>query len=290
MRHRWILAALVIGSPLLLAASCLNGNIAPIAQFSANPTSGPSPLTVSFDASASQDSDGSIVAYAWDYGDGTHGTGSTSTHTYTTSTNRTFTVTLVVTDDGGQMGSATAAISVTGSPSGAALFFDNFDNGLNPAWSLASGNWEAQGGDLHLRDAGDGYAYVLGGSGWTNYSVEADVKVPENWWIELVLRAKDDLNKVSLAVDRGSLVFVTFLDGQKSNVESTRVHPGAPSECHVLVTAVGNQFNCYVNGTLRTHFESSTFPSGTAGVGSIGAQGRGDTTHRFDNFKVTALP
>jgi outer membrane murein-binding lipoprotein Lpp len=185
---------------------------------------------------------------------------------------------------------APVSTTVPAKGSGAVFFFDNFDSGLSSSWSLASGNWEAQGGDFHLRNGGDGYAYVLGGNSWTNYSVEADVKTPSSYWIEIVVRAKDDLDKLSLAFDQASLLFTTFVDGKGTNIESTRVRPGAPAECHVLVTAVGNQFNCYINGTLRAHYESSDFPSGTAGVGSHGAGGRDDPTHRFDNFKVTAMP
>ncbi|MCX6093143.1 MAG: hypothetical protein NTX23_09815 [Candidatus Bipolaricaulota bacterium] len=185
---------------------------------------------------------------------------------------------------------APVSTSVPAQASGTVLFFDNFDSGLSSSWSLASGNWEAQGGDLHLRNSGDGYAYVLGGSGWKNYSVEADVKSPSSYWMEIVVRAKDDLNKVSLAFDQASLVFKTFVDGKGTNIESTRVRPGTPAECHILVTAVGDQFNCYVNGTLRAHYESTDFPTGTAGVGAIASGGRDGTTHRFDNFKVTAMP
>ena len=112
MRYRRILALLVVASPLLLVASCFHANLPPIAHFTPIPKSGLSPLTVTFDASDSHDPDGSIVAYVWDYGDGTHGTGVTSTHTYTASSNQTFTVTLVVTDNGGEMGSATATVTV----------------------------------------------------------------------------------------------------------------------------------------------------------------------------------
>jgi subtilisin len=50
-----------------------------------------------FDASGSQDSDGSITAYAWTFGDGNSGTGVTTSHNYTVV--GTHTVSLTVTDN-----------------------------------------------------------------------------------------------------------------------------------------------------------------------------------------------
>jgi outer membrane murein-binding lipoprotein Lpp len=185
---------------------------------------------------------------------------------------------------------ALVSTSVPAQTSGTVLFFDNFDNGLSSSWSLASGNWETQAGDLHLRDGGTGYAYVRGGEAWTNYTVEADMRLPTQYWMELVVRATDDLNKVVLGIDQNNMVFVTYVDGRPTDVESTRVFPGGPSECHVLVSAVGSEFKCYVNGTLRTHLEDSRFPVGTAGVAVHGAGGGASTSFRFDNFKVTAMP
>lgn len=55
----------------------------PTAAFVAQPITGQLPLEVSFDASASSDPDGSIVAYEWDFDDGESGQGVTTTHTYT---------------------------------------------------------------------------------------------------------------------------------------------------------------------------------------------------------------
>ena len=46
--------------------------------------SGTAPLAVAFDGSASSDPDGSIVSYAWTFGDGGSATGATTNHTYQT--------------------------------------------------------------------------------------------------------------------------------------------------------------------------------------------------------------
>jgi PKD domain-containing protein/all-beta uncharacterized protein/beta-propeller repeat-containing protein/S-layer family protein len=59
-------------------------SMAPIDDVTYGPLSGDFPLDVTFDGSASTDSDGgTIVSYAWDFGDGSTGIGAVVTHTYT---------------------------------------------------------------------------------------------------------------------------------------------------------------------------------------------------------------
>jgi PKD repeat protein len=89
-------------------------NPPPVASFTAIPTSGNAPLTVNFDASGSSDPNGTIVSYAWAFGDGQAGAGVTPSHTYTAGGS--FTVTLTVTDDGGATASTTQVITVTAAP------------------------------------------------------------------------------------------------------------------------------------------------------------------------------
>jgi PKD repeat protein len=55
------------------------------------------PLIVSFDGSGSNDADGTIKSYAWNFGDETSATGSSTQHTYTDTGD--YTVTLTVTDN-----------------------------------------------------------------------------------------------------------------------------------------------------------------------------------------------
>ena len=88
-----------------------DGNLAPDAQFTADPKSGDIPLNVDFDAGASSDNDGTIVRYDWDFGDGTSASGITASHTY--NAGGMFSAVLTVTDDGGKNGTARVVITTT---------------------------------------------------------------------------------------------------------------------------------------------------------------------------------
>ncbi len=82
-------------------------NVAPTASFAAQAAD----LTANFDASASSDSDGSIVSYAWVFGDGATGSGATATHTYAQAGD--YQVKLTVTDNQGATGVQTQTVTVS---------------------------------------------------------------------------------------------------------------------------------------------------------------------------------
>ena len=86
----WTSQALFLGPPA--------PNQPPVAQFISQCTN----LSCTFDASGSNDPDGSIASYAWDFGDGQQGTGVNPTHSYTNGGQ--YTVTLTVTDNQGATG------------------------------------------------------------------------------------------------------------------------------------------------------------------------------------------
>jgi hypothetical protein len=87
-------------------------NVPPTAAFTFSPTNGLYPLTVSFNAGSSKDSDGTIVKYAWNFGDGATGSGKAVKHVYTRE--GIFTMTLKVTDDDGASATATGQLEVFG--------------------------------------------------------------------------------------------------------------------------------------------------------------------------------
>ena len=77
-------------------------NQPPTASFTASPTSGPAPLTVSFDGSSSSDPDGDLLAYAWDLdGDGAFDDATTAATSQIYTSDASFPVRLQVTDPSG---------------------------------------------------------------------------------------------------------------------------------------------------------------------------------------------
>lgn len=84
----------------------------PVAVVSATPTSGASPLTVTFSSAGSKDPGGSALTYLWDFGDSTTSTAANPVHTYTSATTKAFTAKLTVTNTQGVSASATVAITV----------------------------------------------------------------------------------------------------------------------------------------------------------------------------------
>jgi PKD repeat protein len=156
-------------------------NVLPTAAF----TSSVNGLMVMFDASGSNDPDGSIASYAWDFGDGTTGTGVSPTHTYATV--GTFTVTLLVTDNRGGTNSVSHDVVTVAGPFTVAS--DDFErtasNGwgsaaIGGAWTRTSGAASAYSVDGHLGNMtvttpGSAVAQYLNSVSGTNMSGSVDV-------------------------------------------------------------------------------------------------------------------
>jgi len=100
-------------------------------------------LTASLNATGSNDPDGSIAAYDWDFGDGQTGTGSTVDHAYAVA--GTYPVKLTVTDNRGGTAEITKSVKVTAPTP--ALALDDFDRIVANGWgtSTKGGAWTAAG-------------------------------------------------------------------------------------------------------------------------------------------------
>ncbi len=108
-KSSYIGVAMILGIILATGLAVL-ANSAPIAGFSVSASENGS-YSVLFDATSSQDSDGSIVSYQWVFGDGFSGSGVTKSHTYAAPGQ--YKVTLMVFDNEGDAGSVTKTIDVS---------------------------------------------------------------------------------------------------------------------------------------------------------------------------------
>ncbi|WP_030123197.1 PQQ-dependent sugar dehydrogenase [[Kitasatospora] papulosa] len=88
----------------------VTGGRSPLAQASADRTSGTSPLTVRFSSAGTSDPDGDPLTYAWKFGDGGTSTAAGPSHTYTADGQ--YTAELTVSDGTGRTATASVAVTV----------------------------------------------------------------------------------------------------------------------------------------------------------------------------------
>ena len=141
------------------------GGTAPTASFLSSPAAPLIGDTVNFNASASLAAPGrTIRTYAWDFGDGTLKSSSSPINTHDFVTAGVFTVTLVVTDDAGRQGVATASITIAGdSPTADFTFSQLPPNAAHNMQFNSSGSSAAPGRTItsYAWDFGDGGSSAL---------------------------------------------------------------------------------------------------------------------------------
>ncbi|TXS91223.1 PKD domain-containing protein [Parahaliea maris] len=110
-------------------------NQAPVASISADVLEGETPHTVQFDASLSNDPDGSISSYLWQFGDGAQSSEAAPTHEY--QSQGVFNASLTVTDNLGASSSPDVTTVTVTLPA----VYDQFATGDQPAAGTVSGSY-----------------------------------------------------------------------------------------------------------------------------------------------------
>ena len=126
--------------------------------------------TVTFDASGSSDTDGSITKYKWNFGDGTTSEGATVTYTLTSSAN--LQVTLTVTDNNNGATLSHQTIEALQSRK----IVDDFSTDTASNYTILSGELKIYAGEAHSNNAWmPTYAIHNTAMGSNDHTVEADV-------------------------------------------------------------------------------------------------------------------
>ena len=190
-------------SPAASTSVTVSAGLRPPVANAGGPYSGTVATAVGFDGTGSRDPDGSIVTYAWDFGDGNTGSGPTPSHAY--AAGGVFTVTLTVTDSDNLQDTATASASIAdasgtqppvadaGGPysgmTGMAIQFDG-SGSTDPDGTIASYDWDFGDGNgtsgatpVHTYAAAGSYTATLtvtdgtGGSDSASASVQVSDQV-----------------------------------------------------------------------------------------------------------------
>jgi PKD repeat protein len=252
-------------------------NTAPAARF----TTTASELAAAFDGSTSGDVDGTVAAYAWDFGDGSTGTGATATHTY--AAGGTYVAKLTVTDDKGATGTSSRLVTVAPAPPNAAptAAFAVTARGLELAVD-AGGSADADGSIAsYAWDFGDGttgtgatasHTYGKAGTYTVQVTVTDDdgatgsaqqqVVVTEPVSNELI--AKDTFGRTV----SGGLGSADVGGAWTASAGASRlsVTPGA---AELALPGKGNNTGAYLSGVsqtsadVRTSFSLSSMPTGS---------------------------
>ena len=135
-------------------------NVPPTAAFTPTCTD----LTCAFDATGSADPDGSIVGYAWAFGDNTSATGMNANHAYTAAND--YLVTLTVVDEQGATGQTTQTVTTT-APAVTTYAADDFARTVTGGWGSATtgGPWTSPGKASSLTVTGGTGNLTLGPGG-----------------------------------------------------------------------------------------------------------------------------
>jgi len=171
------------------------------------------------------------------------------------------------------------------------LFYDDFEDGLDPAWSTTPG-WRVSTGILwraYTASHDSGNTYVTSGMDWTDYTVEVTLDIKSEQ-AGIMLRCQEDLeNYVLLTGNHASFRFYVVVAG-KTVATSEAAEPGfLDGEQSVRVVAQDASFAVYVNDLHRLSFTDDTHKSGMPGLAqsgnNIGIRGAAC----FYDFRVTPL-
>ena len=187
--------------------TALPANEPPNAAFDATPPSGPAPLAVTFDASPSFDSDGTIVQYDWEFGDGSTGSGLQAAHTF--SDPGCYTVTLSVTDDRDDTdttdavfvvtGAGEPALTVSASPLASAVLPRSLDT--NEGTAHFAGTVQASGWGAFLQAE-----VLVGGAVTTTTTMPLCGEAPFEFTLDVPIPAELVSHDVALSVVSGAQV------------------------------------------------------------------------------------
>ena len=210
------------GTPGVANFTAGGSNQAPVAAFGSTVTG----ASVDVNATSSNDPDGSVVSYAWEFGDGASGTGVTASHAY--SAPGTYTVRLTVTDNAGATGVVTHPVTIASVPASSLNYVGSAHSAPGATlFKAATVPTSAKVGDTMLlwltRGSTASWGGPTGVTGWTQVDSFTTGTVTSTLWKKVV--ATGDPGKTvrvdATAYTKGVLTVAVYSGVNASALSST---------------------------------------------------------------------
>lgn len=163
------------------------------------------------------------------------------------------------------------------------IFFDDFEDGLDPAWVVVMGKPSIANGKL---SAVETTVLSIGDSSWRDYEIEFDIKIPGT---RCSLSSSSEFLGVR-ATDLDNMLLYLFAwcdaewkylaNGEQVAIPNT--HTTGLKEVHVVVRVEGNKITVHRQSELITSFIDEDYQSGYVYL-------RIKPDSLYDNFKITLL-
>jgi PelA/Pel-15E family pectate lyase len=167
----------------------------------------------------------------------------------------------------------------------ATIWSDNFNDGNASGWSTQNGSWSVvqdNGNYVYYQSSSNEGRASAGSQSWTNYTIEAKVKV-DNFngsnRVYVAGRYKDGNNYYAASLynsSGGKLEIRKKVGGSSSTLASKSYALSTGTWYNVKLEMSGSTIKMYVNGTLQLTATDSSLTSGGAGLVSFKALAKYD--------------
>jgi xylan 1,4-beta-xylosidase len=172
---------------------------------------------------------------------------------------------------------------------------DHFDTAYSSDWNYSDGNWAIVSGQADINGFGK---KCMGSTGWTDYTIEADVTYINSMNAGIIFRV---INPAQGGADDNSNLGTDFLQGYYVGIYNNNVSLGKHNYCwanltstpgtyslnmayHIKIVTSGANIKVYVTDMVTPkidYTDSNPFITGKVGLRSCNVH------VRFDNFTVT---
>ncbi|HEY8759878.1 MAG TPA: hypothetical protein VIP52_03095 [Candidatus Dormibacteraeota bacterium] len=182
------------------------------------------------------------------------------------------------------------------------LYSDNFQSDLpllapsgwtnEPAPLLGLGGYTValDGSNVLKGPSGAGFTSAVAGSSWTDYKVEADLKVsPTTGSGQVIARHQSAGNYYACGLNASQqLVIGREVGGTWSALTTNGYSFNGTTWYHIAFSVQGSSLSCLVTEPGSGHSQQLTASATNFASGAIGASG--EYGAEYDNFVVTSLP